>query len=230
MEQEVTPEQLLSRVGDPAAYLIAPCGTVLPIADGSIIGRDPMTCDVAVLHASVSVVHARLSRLGGAWSILDLGSRNGTDVDGAPARPRLPLAAGARVRLGAVVFVFSALRLQLATTGQVVELVPRDDGGLVRAAGRTVALTGLEHRLLQMLALRRDRAADPELAYVPTMEIAGTLGFDSIDADTDNVRELVHRVRRKLIAAGVGDPVKSRRGVGYRLHGDLVTAPLRLAA
>lgn len=249
---EVTAEQLRSRVVAPAATLIGPCGAVLAVADGSIIGRDPAHCDVAVLHASVSVLHARLSRIGEAWTILDLGSRNGTDVDGVPAVPRAALAAGARVRIGEVVFLFwpapverrrrrarrstqpllepAALRVQVATTGQVIELVRRDDGGLVRGPGRAVTLTGLEFRLLQLLAVRRHAATDPELAYAPSTEIAESLGFRSIDADTDNVRELVHRVRRKLVAAGIGDPVKSRRGVGYRLHGDLLTPTVRLAA
>jgi hypothetical protein len=224
MEQEVTPEQLSSRVELPETYLISPCGTLLPVSDGTIVGRDPGSCDVAVRHASVSVVHARLSRIGGAWTVLDLGSRNGTDVDGAPARPRVAVAAGARIRIGDVVFVFSGLRIRAAATGRVFELVPREDGGLVRDGGQVVLLTALEHRLLQMLALRRDRATDPELAYVPSQAIAESMGFQSIDADTDNVRELVHRVRRKLRAAGLGDPIKSRRGVGYRLDGDLVTA------
>jgi hypothetical protein len=228
MEQEVTPEQLLSRVREPEAVLVGPCGTALEIADGSIVGRDPDSCDAAVLHASVSVVHARLSRLGGEWSILDLGSRNGTEVDGVRAAPRAPLVPGARVRIGEIVFLFwpapAALRIQFATSGQTAELVRRDDGGIVRAGGRTVTLTGFELRLLQLLAVRRHGVVDPELAYAPSAAIAESVGFRSIDADTDNVRELVHRLRRKLINAGIGDPVKSRRGVGYRLHGQLVTA------
>lgn len=229
MEQEVTPEQLLSRVREAEAVLVGPCGTALAIADGSVVGRDPDRCDAAVLHASVSVAHARLSRVGGDWSILDLGSRNGTAVDGVAAAPRAALAPGARVRIGEVDFLFwpapAPLRIQLATTGRVIELVRREDGGVVRAGGRAVTLTGFELRLLQLLAVRRHGAADPELAYAPSVAIAESLGFRSIDADTDNVRELVHRVRRKLMHAGFGDPVKSRRGVGYRLHGDLVTAP-----
>lgn len=230
----VTEEQLRSRVVAPVATLVGPCGTALAVADGSIVGRDPDSCDIAVLDASVSVVHARLSRIGGQWSILDLGSRNGTAVDGVAAAPRAPLAPGARVRIGGVVFVFwpapVAARLQVATSGQVIELVPREDGGLVRGPARAVVLTGLELRLLQLLVGRRQGTVDPELAYVPSAEIADSLGFRSIDADTDNVRELVHRVRRKLVAAGVGDPIKSKRGIGYRLHGELVGQPARLAA
>jgi hypothetical protein len=237
MEQSrgCTPEQLRSRVSAPAATLIGPGGVTLAIADGSIVGRDPASCDVAVLHASVSVLHARLSRLGDRWSILDLGSRNGTEVDGAPARPRAWLEPGARVRLGEVVFVFwsapveaASMRIRVAATGQAFELIRREDGGLARGAGRAIVLTGLEHRLLHLLAISRHAADDPELAYVPSAVIAELMGFRSIDADTDNVRELVHRVRRKLTAAGLGDPVKSRRGVGYRLHGELMLQPARV--
>ena len=228
---DITAEQLRSRVTDSEAVLVGPGGMVA-VADGSIVGRDAASCDVAVLHASVSVVHARLSRLGGAWTILDLGSRNGTAVDGVPAAPRAPLAAGAQVRLGEVTFLFwpGAVRVQLAASGAVVEVVLRDEGGVVRGGERAIALTGRELRLLALLVVRRALAADPELAYAPSPELAECLGFRSIDADGDNVRELVHRVRRKLIAAGLGDPVKSKRGVGYRLHGDLIVAPVRLAA
>ena len=104
----------------------------------------------------------------------------------------------------------------------------REDGGLARGAGRTVVLTALEHRLLHLLAISRHAADDPELAYVPSAAIAELMGFASIEADGDNVRELVHRIRRKLVAAGIGDPVKSRRGVGYRLHGDLMLQPARV--
>jgi hypothetical protein len=230
MQTIVTAQQLRSRVAHPEALLIEPGGVVLPVADGTVIGRGAV-CDVAVLHASVSVLHARISRYGGRWWVLDLGSRNGTFVDGLPARPRAALEPGARVELGDVTFCFwpspGGFALALAGGAGAIELV---DGG-VRAGHRFVSLSPREHALLERLVARRVLADDPELAYVPSTEIAEALGFASIEADGDNVRELVHRLRRKLMTAGLGDAVKSRRGAGYRLNGDVVAPAIeKLAA
>ena len=96
------------------------------------------------------------------------------------------------------------------------ELAPSESGA-VEVAGQTVHFTARELRLVQILAERRKGVADEELAYVPSAEIAAACGFKSIAADSDNVRELVLRVRRKFRKAGAGEGIHSRRGVGYRL-------------
>ena len=49
-------------------------------------------------------------------------------------------------------------------------------------------------------------------------EIADALSFRSVQADSENVRELVHRVRRKLASVSADDLIESKRGVGYRLR------------
>src|SRR5215831_11602454 len=46
-----------------------------------IIGRDP-SCGICVPEGAVSRQHARIRFQEGHWSIADLGSRNGTLVDG----------------------------------------------------------------------------------------------------------------------------------------------------
>ena len=56
---------------------------------------------------------------------------------------------------------------------------------------------------------------DAELAYVAWHEIADALAFKSVQADSENVRELVHRVRRKLGGVQADDLIESKRGVGY---------------
>ncbi len=57
-------------------------GKSFDVEPGDTIGRSP-DCIVTLRHASVSRKHARLEREGGAWFVVDDGSRNGVTVDGA---------------------------------------------------------------------------------------------------------------------------------------------------
>jgi DNA-binding NtrC family response regulator len=111
------------------------------------IGRDP-ECDVCLPDAKVSRRHARLSRgeAGGAPLLTDLGSRNGTTVDGRPleaSRPR-PLAEGSIVRIGDAVLVLEERRgaslPQRVARGEAFAL--RVDAEIARATaeGTTLAL------------------------------------------------------------------------------------------
>jgi DNA-binding response OmpR family regulator len=91
---------------------------------------------------------------------------------------------------------------------------------VLRIADTSIELAAMEFGLLQLLVERRRSVTDPELAYVAWHEIADALSFRSVQADSENVRELVHRVRRKLASVQADDLIESKRGVGYRLSGD----------
>jgi hypothetical protein len=239
----LTTEQILSRVTTPAASLIDAWGYPHPIAAGTVIGRDPNGA-FAVMHASVSSTHAELRNTGGAWSLVDLESRNGTTVDGKPAQGALR--PGQTIGLGEIRFYFWAPALPAperptgrgrtaptrrdaivfaahVTTqdGRTVELSQRTDGGFARAAASVVELARMEFGLMQLLAERRRAATDPEHGYVAWHEIAEALAFDSVEADSENVRDLVRRVRKKLGTLGCGELIDSKHGVGYRLSGAL---------
>jgi adenylate cyclase len=69
---------------------------------GFVIGRDFGHCDVVLSHPTVSRRHARLVLVDNVLQIEDLGSTNGTSVDGTvvAAGMRRPLQAGARLRIG----------------------------------------------------------------------------------------------------------------------------------
>ena len=71
---------------------------------GMVIGRSADQCELVVAHATVSRRHARLSLAGEALQVEDLGSTNGTAVNGMALRAGAPLAltAGAKLRLGDV--------------------------------------------------------------------------------------------------------------------------------
>lgn len=77
-----------------------------PIEAGSAVtlGRSP-ECDFVVRNATVSARHAELSRSAQGWSLRDLGSRNGTRVNGWLVKEQ-QLADGDEVTFGDSSFVF----------------------------------------------------------------------------------------------------------------------------
>lgn len=238
----ITSEQLVSHVATPTAALVDAWGCSHGVADGAKIGRDPQR-EIAILHASVSSEHAILQRAGATWKIVDQSSRNGTEVDGARGT-ELALAAGSTIRLGDVRLYFWPEALprtesprgagRTAPTrrdelvfsarvtsprGHALDLRQRVDGGVLKLDQSSIELAAMEFGLLQLLVERRRLVSDPELAYVAWHEIADALAFKSVQADSENVRELVHRVRRKLASVQADDLIESKRGVGYRLAG-----------
>ena len=239
----ITSEQIFSRIPSGIAALIDAWGCAHGITDGAKIGRDPRV-DVAVLHASVSSEHATLKLANGKWRVLDNASRNGTEVDGHRVTDH-ELTPGATLRLGDVKLYFwpetlpkiepprgsgrtaPTRRDELVFSARVVtprghalDLRQRVDGGVLRVADSSIELAAMEFGLLQLLVERRRTVSDAELAYVAWHEIADALSFRSVQADSENVRELVHRVRRKLAGVSADDLIESKRGVGYRLAGE----------
>jgi pSer/pThr/pTyr-binding forkhead associated (FHA) protein len=71
------------------------------------IGRDP-GCDLVIPDISVSRRHAGLDRVMRGWLLTDLGSTNGTRLNGWRVREPVPVRAGDRVSFGAVTFVLRA--------------------------------------------------------------------------------------------------------------------------
>ncbi len=72
--------------------------------DRSVLGRDPKA-DVPVLDEKASREHAEVAWKGGRWVLRDLGSRNGTRVNGVPVQER-ELVSGDEVRVGEQVYLF----------------------------------------------------------------------------------------------------------------------------
>jgi hypothetical protein len=85
------------------------------------LGRDAAN-DVQLESPSVSMAHAELRLRGGVWNLTDLGSMNGSWVDGEPVYGALPVAPGSIIRLGEVELVFSPKdRWEDSPTERVVE-------------------------------------------------------------------------------------------------------------
>lgn len=88
-----------------ASYLVCQAEQVsIPLINGAVIGRT--AGDYANILGKciyISGIHARLTQNGSVWSITDLGSRNGTKVNGVACQPNVPMTfkAGDTIRLGA---------------------------------------------------------------------------------------------------------------------------------
>jgi hypothetical protein len=92
---------------DADAWLVDGFGSARAVAPKTTIGRNH-DGQLVVLAASVSREHAELKKTDTGWHIRDLGSRNGTFVDGARAQGRMPLPARAVIKVGDVAMWFLA--------------------------------------------------------------------------------------------------------------------------
>jgi FHA domain-containing protein len=97
----------IRRPGAPAERVI--------VEDGSVLGR-ARDCAVPFADAAVSKWHARLRCDGSVTSIEDLGSTNGTFVNGQRIETPTPLRRGDRIGLGTNQIVF----LGLARAGRAI--------------------------------------------------------------------------------------------------------------
>jgi len=86
----------------------------VPVAN---IGRADYN-DIVVNDESVSQAHAKLQRRDEVWVLSDLGSTNGTMVDGVRFEDEMPLSPGSTITIGEVPMLFDP------TEGQVVQGLP----------------------------------------------------------------------------------------------------------
>jgi adenylate cyclase len=85
---------------------------LMAASQGMVVGRAAEQCELVVAHATVSCRHARLSLAGETLQVEDLGSTNGTSVNGTALRGGTPVAlqVGAKLRLGDVELVVRQLQ------------------------------------------------------------------------------------------------------------------------
>jgi Nif-specific regulatory protein len=119
-------------------------GQVLALGEGELtIGREPGNA-VAILDSSISRRHCLLAPTADGWVVRDLGSRNGTLVNGVPAAERL-LAAGDEIRVGKSCFRFrESASDNFTTTAASAVLIADLDG-----AGPTMVLRHEESTYLR---------------------------------------------------------------------------------
>ncbi|HUS31354.1 MAG TPA: FHA domain-containing protein [Kofleriaceae bacterium] len=103
------PDHLRSNVDttEAAAWVVDGFGQAHAIGPKSTIGRNHEG-ELVILASSVSREHAELVKKDAGWHIRDLGSRNGTFVDGTRAQGRVSLPERALLKIGDVALWFLA--------------------------------------------------------------------------------------------------------------------------
>lgn len=238
----ITPEQVLMQGGQPTtAALIDAWGRAHALRRRTLIGRVIDDEGLMILDATISRSHATIELRDNAWYLHDVGSANGTFVEGRRVEGQTLLRDGDRLMFGGVKFFFldnvtaapdldaSALRgFTVRATGGMatpdarapaalaIELrEPSGGGGGVAVIGGTpVQLTVPQFELISLLY---QRSRDGSAGYVQVSELVRTLSLESTEPTEDHVRQLVRRLRRVLAKANLPDLIESRYGLGYRL-------------
>lgn len=215
--------------GQPAAWLAGRAGG--PLAGhrfllsepGNVLGRAP-DCQVALPPDDVlaSRHHAEVRREGFRYVLRDLGSLNGTFVNGARVTASHALVDGDEVLVGSTVLRFTDPSATVRVPEAVVLATHRpvwldERTGEAFARGCRLRLTPKEFTLLQLLVRRPgDVVTKDEIAQAVWPEYQGAVS-------DYNIETLVSRVRHKLAAAGAAagegqTTLKAVRARGYRLR------------
>lgn len=238
------PELIVSNITPGAdAALIDRWGRAHPLAASTIVGRTPAGAGVKILDSTISRAHARLLRTQRSWRVRDLGSANGTFVNGDHVTEQ-SLDAGDRIYFGGVGFYFApalqalprvalpdlSTRLRANETNHAhgaralsfTLLEPTGGGGgIVAIDSVRTRLSRSQLELIDMLARRmiadRDQP-EPVRGFVRSSELVGTLSWDTAAPDDSHIKQLVRRARRRLLELGFGDLIEARHGFGYRLR------------
>ena len=106
---EIDRTQVVSAVPPSGLQLVvrsgSDAGTVIPVTGQRMTAGRLSACNVTLQDSTVSREHAAFVRRGDTWWVVDLGSTNGTRVNGVQAAEQ-PIAPGDRVELGDAVVEF----------------------------------------------------------------------------------------------------------------------------
>lgn len=142
-------------------------GERVSVTGNVIIGRDPAS-QLVLPDPGVSYRHACLEDRGGSWTLVDLGSTNGTEVNGQPSQ-QAPLKHGDRLRFGQTLVRFELQdETDQAYTEAVALLLNTDD------------LTGLLLR----------RRFDAELALLLSQASACAAPLSLLAMDLDGIKSI----------------------------------------
>lgn len=190
--------------------------------DRVVLGR-AADCDLVIADARVSRHHAEVRREGDSYLLADLGSTNGTYLNGQriaqadSSRPLLsasqplPLRDGDEIQLGSARFVYHDPEATL-DTGRFPHLVLDEASGQVWVDRRPTNLSPKQYALLHLLWSRRGLPCSRD-------EIARAVWPECPEHVYDyQIESLVKRLRLKL-EPDPAEPtvVRTVRGRGYQL-------------
>lgn len=102
---------------------VAPLAHDLPLLGDAVLGRDGTVATLVLDHPTISRRHAALVSDGAVATVRDLGSSNGTFVNGERVRAPRTLTPGDELRVGPFAFAWHPGRLVPRPTAHVAELV-----------------------------------------------------------------------------------------------------------
>ncbi|MBI2913016.1 MAG: winged helix-turn-helix domain-containing protein [Chloroflexi bacterium] len=176
------------------------------------LGRGPDS-DLVLTNPLVSRRHAQLTWDGQRFLLQDLGSKNGTRINGAAIAAPTPLSDGDSLELAD-----SRLLFQMSAPTVTAVLAPRDQAVSVdtarhevRVRGELLALTPKEYRLLALLHRQAGAVVTREdIATEVWPELEGAVAEESI-------AQIIARLRRKVEEdPGYPRHIVTVRGFGYR--------------
>jgi DNA-binding response OmpR family regulator len=192
-------------------YLLDQLNNHLPLdKEVMVLGRAD-DCDLIIAEPRVSRHHAELRHTGDGFLLADLGSTNGTHLNGHLLPQPLPLRDGDVVEVGSARFVYHDPEATLDTE-QFPHLVLDEASGEVWVDRQPVALSRRQYALLHLLWSRQGLPCSrDEIAYAVWPECAEHV-YDY------QIESLVKRIRLKLEP----DPAHPSllltvRGWGYKL-------------
>lgn len=184
------------------------------------IGRDPSN-EVALSQAEASRQHAAVRELDGRYVVEDLGSKNGTRLNGTPVVGTAELRPGDEILIPGLVLLFATDETLTSIAARPVEASPDEASILFNAAtgeilvrGVAAKVTAKEHRALELLLGKRGGlVAKDEFARGVWPEYEGGVS-------DYNIEQLISRLRRKIeLDPAAPEHILTHRGLGYRLLG-----------
>ncbi|MFB3891784.1 MAG: ATP-binding protein [Phycisphaerae bacterium] len=169
----------------------------------SVIGR--LNCPVSLGDRTVSRSHARLVGDNGNWVLEDLGSANGTFLNGVRLKKPLPLQRGDQIRCGSTLMVFGGGKTSPAAAVDVDE-----EGQLVDAAIVATVPSNEDSVVIPTPEAGKEAIGNLRILYDLIAEIGSIFNVDLILQRTLNKIFEVMKVDRAyiMLAEQAGAPAK----------------------
>jgi hypothetical protein len=225
----------MSRVGRNMFHLLVRqpgrAETPLPMrGDQLTIGRS-VGCQLSFpQEKALSRTHAVFAREGGGWTIEDLGSSNGTHLNGTRLRGRRPLEIGDRIRLGSLDLLFEAGMPASELVGAEFESGPvaqtiiqytdlqailARSQALPASFGRPQELNPLSDAVTALLKVGRELGAHQPLAQL--FETILELATDAVGARRGLLMTLDGE--QLVIRASRGETFRISKGISEKVQG-----------